>query len=161
MQECWFDVAEICETGHVINPAVHAYPEVGEPFCPRCGAPTTTICSECGASIPGDYHSGTITLGVYTPPSYCATCGSPYPWTVLRIEAAFALADEMHALSPKEREMLKQSELDLARDTPASAVATVRLKRLLAKVGTGAAEMFRQVLTDVLTEAVTRALWGP
>jgi hypothetical protein len=150
MQERWFDIAEICLTRHVINPAVHAYPEVGSPFCPRCGA-----------SIFGQYRAGTLTVGTFSPPAYCVSCGSPYPWTVLRVEAAFALADEMHALSPKEREMLKQSVLALTRDTLASAVATVRVKRLPAKVGSGAAEMFQRVLTDVLTEAVKRALWGP
>jgi hypothetical protein len=160
MQERWFDIAEICLVGHVINPAVHAYPEVGSPFCPYCGAPTTCVCADCGASIPGEYRTGTLTVGTFIPPAYCGTCGSPHPWTVLRIEAACELADEMESLSSGERDMLKQSVLELARDTPSSAVATVRLKMLLAKVGTGAAEAFRRVLADVLTEAVKRALWG-
>src|SRR5947209_12681692 len=103
MQERWYDVAEICCTGHVVNGASIAYPELGAPFCSLCGAPTIRACPWCGAAIPGEYHlSASVTSSSVTAPAYCAHCGAAFPWTTARIEAAYELAEEIDLLTPAE-----------------------------------------------------------
>jgi hypothetical protein len=161
MGESWYDTAMICTSGHVVNGAALSYPQLSAPFCDRCGAPALGTCPSCLTPIRGEFHlSGTLAITPYCAPAYCPSCGCPYPWTLARLEAAQELADEMERLTPSERVLLKESIVTLAGDGPASAVAVVRLKRLLAKVGAGAAEAFKQILVDVVSEAVSKAIWG-
>lgn len=161
MRQGWYEIAVICRNGHVINSQATSYPEMTVPFCPGCGAATLRHCLACRARIRGEYHlSGILTLQPYVPPAYCHGCGTPYPWTLQRLEAADALVDELEHLSLQDRELLKGSIADLVQDSPRSHVAALRVKRLLAKAGTGMAEVFRSVLVDVLSEATRRAIWG-
>ena len=50
---------------------------------------------------------------------------------------------------------------DLLHDSPMTQVAASRFKRLLSKAGHGAAESFRELLVDVVSEAAKKAIWGP
>lgn len=162
MHDSWYDTAIICINGHVLNAAATTYPAPTAGFCDRCGAPSLACCPSCAAPIRGEFHlAGTISLTPYVVPAYCPSCGTPYPWTAARLRAAAELADLMERLTPRERQLLKDSIHSLACDGPSSPLAVVRLKQLLAKVGPAAADSFRQILTDILTEAVRKALWGP
>ena len=161
MRESWYDSAQICRNGHVINAAATSFPEMNATFCDRCGARAVSVCPVCRAPIRGEYHiSGTLSLAPFSAPAYCSSCGQPFPWTEERIEAALALADEMEHLSPRERELLKQSIEDIVRDTPRSPTAITRFKRLVARAGRGAAESLREILVDIVSEAASKALWG-
>jgi len=80
----WYDTAQVCLNGHVVNDAVRSSPESNQKYCERCGAATITACEKCKQSIPGYYHSDTVVvIGGRTmdAPPHCANCGAPYPWT--------------------------------------------------------------------------------
>jgi len=161
MRESWYDTAQICWNGHIVNPAATSYPAMNASFCALCGAVVLTACPYCRTPIRGEYHlSDVVPAGPFVRPNYCDSCGLPYPWTQDRIRAAEELADELDALTDAERELLKGSIRELARDTPRTRLAVSRFRRLVDKVGPGALESFREILVDILSEAVKRAIWG-
>src|SRR5947209_11487834 len=157
--ETWFDVAQVCLNGHLINGQVHAAPYLNQPYCDRCGAATVTACLECGAAIRGAFHEPGI-FPELRAPSYCLECGEAYLWTLQRLQAAKNLADELHALKPAQREALKQSIDALVHETPQSQVAALQFKRLVATAGSEAAEAFKDILISIVAESIRRAIWG-
>ncbi len=156
--ENWYDTAQICTNGHVINEQLISSPHIKKKFCDRCGAPTITKCQHCRVTIKGAYHTRTTTSS-WTRPSFCPGCGKPYLWTEAKLKAAQELSDELDNLSPDERSLLKKSLDDIVRDTPQTAVAVNRFKKLVAKAGKPAADAFRDILVDVLSEAVKKSIW--
>ena len=56
MRDDWYDVAQICLNGHVINESVKEYPKFNKKYCDKCGASTITNCPNCHAEIQGEYH---------------------------------------------------------------------------------------------------------
>lgn len=110
MSDSYYDLAQICMNGHVINSMANDYPQSNQAFCSDCGEKTITACPSCNTNIRGYYHvPGVIGFSNYSAPSYCYSCGSPFPWTVTRLEAASELADELEGLSDDEKESLKSS----------------------------------------------------
>lgn len=158
-----FDVAQVCLNGHVVTPASQRSPERQQRRCVKCGEATITACPECKAEIRGYYYvPGVIDLtGGYSLPSFCHDCGKAYPWTSRRLEAAKAYAQELNALTPEERVQLAVSLDELVKDTPMAQVAAGRFKRLAAKAGKEASGFFRDILVDVFSETVKKAIWGP
>lgn len=67
-----------------------------DPFCPKCGAPTMTVCEHCNSQIK-----------VGNRPAYCVRCGKPMPWTETAIEAAKEYTDELEKLTAEEKTALK------------------------------------------------------
>jgi len=61
--------------------------------------------------------------------------------------------------SPEEKKLLETSIDDLVRHTPAATVAAVRFKSMVGKAGKTVADGFRDILVDVLSEAVKKTLW--
>jgi hypothetical protein len=61
--------------------------------------------------------------------------------------------------SPEDKKLLEASIDDLVRDTPAATVAAVRFKGLVAKGGKAVVDAFRDILVDVLSEAVKKSIW--
>ena len=92
-------------------------------------------------------------------PIFCPDCGRPYPWTEAKLKAAQELSDELDNLSPEERSLLKKSLDDIVRDTPQAPVAVTRFKRLVTKAGKPAADAFRDILVDILSEAIKKSIW--
>ena len=159
-----YDVAQICLNGHVINDSVRKYPQHNRKFCDRCGVATITHCPNCNAEIPGEYHfeGELLRLGRNkdaTAPAFCANCGRPYPWTEARIRAARALAEELENISDAERAVLAESIDEIVKDTPGSALAATRFKRILSKAGKPFVDAFRDILVDVASEAVKKMIW--
>jgi len=160
--ENWYDTAQICTNGHVINSQSVYRPEHNKKFCDKCGAPTITNCQNCNMTIKGYYHVPPMCTLDYTDvplPSFCPGCSKPYPWTEAKLKAAQELSDELGNLSSKERELLKKSLDDIVRDTPQTTVAANRFKRLIVKAGKAAADGFRDILVDVLSEAAKKVIW--
>ncbi|MCX6224778.1 MAG: DUF2321 domain-containing protein [Bacteroidia bacterium] len=153
-----YDVAQICSNGHVANSTTQNMPEFNEKFCATCGAATITNCPACNAPIRGSYWGGGIGV-TYVAPRFCINCGEPFPWTRSRIEAAGALAKELDSIDEEDRAVLKNSIDDLVRDAPSTQVAATRFKKIMAKAGSSAASMFRDLLTDVLSETAKKILW--
>lgn len=46
-----YDVAQICENGHIVNGASLYYKERNEKHCSKCGAHTITACPACSSSM--------------------------------------------------------------------------------------------------------------
>lgn len=157
-----YDVAQICRNGHVINSMARNAPEIKQEFCDRCGEPTLTSCQKCDRPIRGYYDVPGVIGGFdYSAPSYCHACGAPHPWTEARLAAAQELAETFDELSDEEQGQLKQSLEDLTRDTPRTAVAESRFKRLVKKAGADAYEGMRSILVEVVSESVKKSLFGP
>ena len=164
MDDNWYDTAQICINGHPINCMSVSSPEHNRKFCRKCGAKTITHCESCGALIKGFYHdlwaSRPGNLSWFTPRSFCDNCGKPYPWTEAKLKAAQELSDMLEDLSPEERGMLKKSLDDIVRDTPQTTAAVNRFKKLVAKAGPVAAEGFKKILLDLISETAKKAIWG-
>jgi hypothetical protein len=73
--------------------------------------------------------------------------------------AARELAFELSALEPDERDVLAKSLDDLVRDTPRTALAATRFKKLAAKAGSSAASGLKDILVSVVTETAKKIIW--
>ena len=157
----WWDIGQVCLHGHVVNEQVIAERDHCQMFCGTCGKATIAACRRCGAPIRGVYHvPGSYLIESMPAVAYCLGCGKPYPWTEKRVQAAKELADEIAHLKPQERELLKRSIDDLLTDTPRTHLAIARFKRLIAKAGPEAEAALREILVQVVSEAVRKAIWG-
>lgn len=152
-----FDIAQICRNGHKINSSSQDYPQFNQDFCEECGSPTITACPECASPIQGAGRNSMFDH--FTVPKFCAKCGSPYPWTKAKLQAALDLTKEVENLDNDEKVMLEKSIDDLVKDTPDKVVAAIRFKKLMVKVGQGASSAFREILVDVVSESAKKLLW--
>lgn len=157
----WSDFAQVCLNGHPVNSTVDARPDLNRHFCARCGQQTILECLNCHAPIRG--YSGMEALGIayaieYEPPSYCDSCGSPFPWTETGIKAAKDLAAELEGLTEEERAVLAASIDDLVRDTPRTQLAATRFKRLLAKARDRGGQLLWEMVKGLASEAAKQAL---
>ncbi len=162
-----YDKALICVNGHLINSGADADPDKNSAFCPQCGAATITACSNCNQPIRGDQYDdqfdgvefvGPHKLGFRSVPGHCHACGKSYPWTQSKAEALGEMIEELDGLSDDEREKLKVSIPDILADTPKSETAALRFKKAITKVGQAGGKMLMDVLTNVATEAVKKAM---
>ncbi len=161
MDDSHYDIAQICENGHVVNSMARDYPNSNQNYCDKCGAPTFINCPSCGSSIRGYYHvPGVIGFSDYTAPSFCYKCGEPFPWTIAALKAAEELSDELDGLNDDERESLKKSLNELVRETPSTRVAETRFKRIMKKVGKDGYESMQSILTDIVSETVRKTIFG-
>jgi len=158
-----YRVAEICPNGHVPTSSADTSPELREKFCSQCGEPTIMHCPSCRASIRGYYHvEGFIRLGGnYEPPAFCHNCGSRFPWTERKIASAVELVEVGANLPVEELEQFRDDLTELTKESPKTQVASLRFKKVMAKVGTSVASGVRDIVVDVLSEAAKKAIWGP
>ncbi len=158
--DSWYDVAQICLNGHVINSSTKSYPNSNQKHCDKCGQPTITTCNKCNAPIRGYYNfPGVISFDNFVAPSFCHECGSPFSWAEERIKAAKELAEEMEMLNEDEQELLKKSLDDLIKEGPRTTIATTRFKKLVSKAGPEFASGFKEILIGIVSETAKKALW--
>ena len=151
--------AEVCLNGHPTTASIELSPELRSKHCSECGANTIVQCPCCSAGLRGYYDSSSIVdFTPYSPPSYCHNCGHPLPWTQEKISVAQELVDELEGLSPDERSTLKESILDLTRDSPRTELASLRYKRLIAKSGKVVGQALNSVVASIATEAAKQLL---
>ena len=74
--------------------------------------------------------------------------------------AASQLVDELEGLSIEEKRQLKDSFPDLIKNTPRTAVAETRFKRIMKKASHEAYEGMKKILMDIVSEAVRKAIFG-
>ena len=106
-----YDVAQICENGHVANSMARDNPARNQDHCDKCGSPTIMACPSCQTKIRGFYSVPGV-LGIfdkYAAPAFCDKCGKPFPWTAVGLRAAKDLADELDGLTSAEQVSLKES----------------------------------------------------
>ena len=154
-------IAEICPNGHVITDNIIEHPELHEEYCSKCGEATITKCSNCSASIRGEfYHPGWANLP-YAKPAFCHNCGKAFPWTDRKISGAVELVKEGAELSTEE---LAQFEIDLSeltKDSPKVQAASIRFKKYMARAGNALSGSIRELIVDILSETAKKAIWGP
>jgi hypothetical protein len=153
-----YDNAQVCEKGHVITRFADTRQHHLKNFCDVCGAPTIRTCPKCSKKIQGHYHGGAPHTGKPAP-AFCHECGAPYPWTQLRMDAAKQLADEDAGFSPEETEQFVKSLESIVGQSPDAALATSRFKKLMTKAGGPVSKALRDILVDVLSEAVKKTIW--
>lgn len=157
-----YRVAQVCPNGHVATTAADANPELREAYCSQCGEATLTNCPKCHAPIRGEYHvDGVFGIGGgYAPPAFCHNCGTAFPWTERKVAAAVELIEVGADLSPQEVQQFKDDLTELTKDSPKTQVASLRFKKVMAKVGNSVASGVRDIVVDVLSEAAKKAIWG-
>lgn len=124
----YYDSAQICLNGHVINENYHEYPSHNQNHCDKCGEQTIFKCPKCSTEIRGHYEVSGIgdLTGSYQAPNFCHACGNPYPWIQKKIEAAKEMAEELDELNDEEKQKLKLSLDDLIVENPKTEVAKIR-----------------------------------
>jgi len=158
-----YRVAQVCPNGHVATTAADQNPERREAFCSQCGDATIMQCPKCSASIRGDYYVVERVSGFggdYQPPAFCHNCGNAFPWTERKIASAVELVEVGAELPAEELEQFRADLAELTKDSPKTQVASLRFKRVMAKVGTSVASGVRDIVVDVLSEAAKKAIWG-
>jgi len=155
----WQDTALVCLSGHMVNHSMKDSPQWNTKFCQKCGEGTISQCPSCRADILGDYHfPNVVGPGPETPLSFCHNCGMAYPWTETKIAAAKELISLADTLSLKEKEDLGNAVSDLARQSPRTEVAALKLKKYTAKAGKAIGEGIWRIALDVATEAAKKIL---
>ena len=56
MDDSHYDLAQICENGHVANSSARDYPISNQDHCDKCGSRTITACPACETEIRGRHH---------------------------------------------------------------------------------------------------------
>lgn len=153
----YYSVGQVCLNGHAITG--DASSEFAQDFCSECGSPTICKCQYCSEPIHGRYHEdGVIVCASYVPDAYCYNCGKPYPWTEKAINSVAACIYEDEAISQELAGKLVESLPDIASETPASNLATLRFNKALSVVGKFTAESIRQFVIDFGCELAKRSL---
>jgi hypothetical protein len=153
-----FDIAQICENGHVISSFHLKYPENHQDFCDRCGAPTLIACPACHTPIRGNLIDEFSALS-YQVPKFCSHCGAPFPWTAAALRAAIDFARALESVDEEEKTLLVADIQDLIQETPVSSIAAVRFRQIMRRIGATTAAMFREILVNVLSEAAKKSLF--
>jgi len=157
----WYDVAQVCMNGHVVNDTAQRNPEFNKQYCDRCGEKTITACLNCNTAVQGDYHcEGVTVIGTCpTPaPAFCHNCGNPFPWTTAKQLAAIELFLEEDQ-SKEDQDVFRQSVEQIAKDTPQAQVASKRIGKLLGKISKETASAIRDILVDVASETAKKLLF--
>lgn len=156
-----YDTAQICPNGHVANDSLQQTPQHSRQYCEQCGEKTLVACPSCNRPIRGDYQvPGVFGVGTYQRPAYCHACGAAFPWTDKAIQAALQLSLEEGHLEGQDAIEFKEAVGNIVRDTSATPIGISRMRKLMAKVGPASAGLFREVLKDVISESVKKAIWG-
>lgn len=154
----WYDGAQVCLNGHMVNDSMRRFPQHNKPYCPKCGAKTITQCPSCDNDIQGEYHSDIVaSMGLREPANFCHQCGSPYPWTQARIKAAQELISES-PLPPDEQRQLKDSIIHIMIESPSTELAASRFKKFLATMGPATADIFNKTMAGVITASAKRII---
>lgn len=146
------DVMQVCLNGHVITIFAGRQPASMKPFCRDCGAPTITACPECKAPI-HDRDAGSLSTELRVD-NNCPQCGTAYPWR----QSAIATAIEVVQMDLEGHDAASVAELvnDIAIETPRTAIAALKLKRLLPKLGKATYDVAIKVISDVASETAKK-----
>ncbi|MDM5277158.1 DUF2321 domain-containing protein [Paenibacillus silvae] len=159
-KQSWYDQAQICKNGHLINSTMKKYPEYSKKFCPKCGKETICTCENCGNAIQGELHvEGIIGFGDSTVPSYCKDCGTEFPWTKAKLEAAIELLKEDEELSEEDIKNFENNIHDAMSEGPRTTLAATRIGKVFKKTSTFIGEGVRDIIVDVLSETAKKTIW--
>ena len=156
-----YAVALICLNGHLITATLLKDPQKATSYCEKCGAATIFECQHCKAGIHGRYKDPYGRYRSYWVPSFCHSCGRPYPWTEKKLEAARELSEELEGLTDEEKEVLNKSIDDMITDNPRTEIGVTKFKKFMLKAKGVAVEPFRKLIVDISSETAVKLLKGP
>lgn len=160
MSNNWYDVAQICLNGHVINHSIKSNPQHSKKFCDKCGAATIITCPNCNSEINGKYYvEDIISIRSYIIPAFCPNCGTPYPWTEAKIQIAHEYTQDLENISDDEKKILVQSIDELVKNTPKATLAATKFNNIVSKLKKPIIDGFRDILVDILSETAKKMLW--
>ncbi len=156
----YYNTAQICQNGHIINSNASGSPERNKKYCSKCGAQTITKCNLCSANIRGAYViPSVISNGTMSLPLYCYECGGAYPWTSNIIKGVEEIISMSEGLNDTEKAEIKSSVPALVNASPAGDVAAVKLKQNFKKIGESGISAIRSLVVDVLSETAKKILF--
>jgi hypothetical protein len=156
-----YRVAEICLNGHVPTSAADQFPELREKYCSKCGETTIMACPTCSTPIRGYFFvEGVFGGPEFETPAHCHNCGKAFPWTERKIAGAVELVEVGADLSAIELQQFRNDLTEASKDTPKTQVASLRIKKILLKVGSSVADGVRTIIVDVLSEAAKKVILG-
>jgi hypothetical protein len=156
-----YDLAQICERGHIITAFADTQPGLRASRCSKCGSVVIEKCPDCQAPLRGAFY-GTYSVQMLTEaPKYCHQCGAAYPWRAEQLRMAEELAAEaQYDLDEKEQGQLRDSLVEISTDTAATQLAGARIKRLLNKVSEPLKAAIYKYAVDVSSEIGKKILTG-
>jgi len=84
-----YDVQQVCLKGHQTTDSYNRHPQFRRKYCPTCGTETIYECPSCKHPIRGDYHvEGVFAVSTTPVPTHCENCGTAFPWTEAKLQAA-------------------------------------------------------------------------
>ncbi|MGH9595508.1 MAG: DUF2321 domain-containing protein [Edaphobacter sp.] len=125
-----------------------SFPQKFQPFCTECGDKNISACHNCRTNIVPD--------GIR--PSYCGGCGKPFPWTERALVAANDYTNEIDGLSNEDKIALKGTFIELTINTPQSAVAATRFKRIVKTIAPAGRDVLTKIIVDVASQAAKAAM---
>ena len=158
----WFDIAQVCQNGHVTNWATKDSPEFNKNYCDKCGAPTIVKCPKCTADIKGEYHVPGVAIfseSERPPPAFCDACGNPYPWTELKLEAAREFIQELDDLDESDKNVLSDSLDHLVKDSPKTKVEAFKFKKVASKISKESVNVLKDLVIGIISEAAKKLIW--
>ncbi|WP_288532003.1 DUF2321 domain-containing protein [uncultured Secundilactobacillus sp.] len=152
----------ICLNGHQVTgrSAFQVIENLG--FCQECGSKLINSCPHCHKIILGDQDIDGVldlTSSKVPVPKYCKDCGEPYPWTQTSIESANEVIN-LSDLNDSDKRSLQNAIPDLLTDTPKTKFATTKYKIFAQKAETVITDGLHDILVDVVSESVKKAIWG-
>lgn len=153
-----YNNATICLNGHIVS----KYDACSQKYCSKCGAQTISFCAVCDSPIHGLFDAPGSSIRGYRPlslPYYCYECGTPYPWTKKILDNAVELVSLDEELDDSSKELIKSAIPELITETPFTPVAVAKYQKGIASAGQVLKNSLYQLLTDVLSEAVKKALF--
>lgn len=157
----YYDVAQICLNGHIINGSSSRSPEFNQKFCNLCGSETITRCTKCNMTINGTYYFEDLfpPSSLDKSPNYCQHCGEPYPWTKNSLEATEELLAIEDCLTEEELSYLRENMNSLLVDTPKSKVVATKFKLALGKITSATGSAIKDIMVDIASESVKKIIF--
>jgi hypothetical protein len=152
---------QTCLNGHIISNSVgtpHGNAHM-QAFCSKCGEETIVSCPSCGTPQHGNLKD-VMPFGDSKADAYCWNCGKPYPWTERQFAATAELVNEEEQLSEQDKRLLTSSLSDLASDTPNTALAATRFRRIVAKAGGTFKTAMYKFIVDFCSETAKKIVLG-
>lgn len=155
----YYDVAQICMNGHVINESCKEYPQHNQNFCDKCGEKTITKCEGCGADIRGNYNEpGVLVFAPMITPKYCYNCGKMYPWTKSKLQALNEVIDLVDELEDDDKNELKEASELISTDTPRTQVGVLKIKKYTDKISGAIGEKVQDLIVDIASETAIKSM---
>lgn len=157
----YYKESVICENGHRVSYS-HNSGETFEPYCSKCGAPTTNKCKECGAIIKGKYYSaGVLDLTTYNKPIpfYCTNCSKEYSWTSKIIENSNRILSMDHELTSKDKKELERDIPNLVKDSTDAKTSAYSFKEKMERAKPATIEMFKDIFSNVISDVLYKIMF--